>query len=174
MSTQAIEVEELRGLLAGFRPEVRNLLAILHRLQEHYNYVPPAAIPAIAAHLKLSPAQVYGVVTFYSELRTTPPPELLVSWCSGPACRLRGGDRVRHILEAVLGIKLGQDSPDGRYGLQVGQCNGTCHLAPMLWINGQPQGPWTAARAVHLARDLKDGSGRKSGRPAGPGQMDER
>jgi NADH:ubiquinone oxidoreductase subunit E len=145
---------EVKNLIADLKPSEGNLLAALHRLQEHYGYIPSDAIPVVAQQMKLGTARVYGMISFYSEFRLTPPPETTVSWCSGPACCLRGGDNVRRIFEAVLGIKMGESTEGNRVGLHLGQCNGTCDLAPMVRINGRARGPLSAADAVRLAREL--------------------
>jgi len=145
---------EIKHLIADLKPGEGDLLAALHRLQEHYGYVPPVAIPVVAEHLKLGTARVYGTVSFYSELRLTPPPETTISWCSGPACCLKGSENVRLILEAVLGVKMGESTEDNRLGLHLAQCNGTCDLAPVVWINGRALGRLSAADAVRLAREL--------------------
>lgn len=145
---------EIKNLIADLKPGDGDLLAALHRIQHQYGYIPPDAIPAVARHLKLGTARVYGTITFYSEFRITPPPETTVSWCSGPACALRKSDNVRRILEAILGIKMGESTEDNRIGLHLAQCNGTCDLAPMVWINGKARGPLSAADAVRLAREL--------------------
>ena len=148
---------KIKQLIADLRPGDGDLLAALHRLQEHYGYIPPVAIPVVAHHLKLDTARVYGTISFYSEFRLTPPPETTVSWCSGPACCLKGSENVRLILEAVLGIKMGEsteDPPSAGLGLHLAQCNGTCDLAPLVWINGRARGRLSAADAVRLAREL--------------------
>ena len=170
---------EIKHLIADLKPGDGDLLAALHRLQEHYGYIPPMAIPVVAQHLKLGTARVYGAITFYSELRLTPPPETTISWCSGPACCLRGSDNVRRILEAVLGIKMGESTednrpdgqPSGRLGLHLAQCNGTCDLAPLVWVNGRARGRLSAADAVRLARELSPkanppSAGRDEGSPS--------
>jgi len=153
---------EVRSLLEGLVPGEGDLLEALHRIQHHYGYVPPPAIPAVAQHLRLSEARVYGAVTFYSEYRTTPPPETLVSWCSGPACYIKGGENVRLILEKLLGCAMGANTPDNKLGLHLGQCNGTCDFAPQVWVDGEVVGPLTPAGTVELAQALKG-----IGRPAG-------
>lgn len=158
---------EVKGLIADLKPHEGNLLAALHRLQEHYGYIPPDAIPVVAQHMKLGTARVYGMISFYSEFRLTPPPETTVSWCSGPACCIRGGDNIRRIFEAVLGIKMGESTQDNRIGLHLGQCNGTCDLAPMVRINGRARGPLSAADAVRLARELSSRAGAPSARKNG-------
>ena len=162
---------EIRRLIADLKPGDGDLLAALHRLQEHYGYVPPVAIPVVAQHLKLGTARVYGTISFYSEFRLRPPPETTVSWCSGPACCLKGSENVRRILEAVLGIKMGESTEDNRLGLHLAQCNGTCNLAPLVWINGRARGRLSAADAVRLARELlpkakAPSAGRDGGSPS--------
>jgi NADH:ubiquinone oxidoreductase subunit E len=146
---------EIRQLIAQFQPGHADLLPALHKVQHRYGYVPKQAIPVVARQLNLGEAHVYGAVTFYSELRTTPPPETRIDWCSGPACRLKGSERIRRVLEAELGIEMYQNTPDNKLGLHYAQCNGTCDFAPQLWINGKVTGPLTVSQTVRLARELK-------------------
>jgi NADH:ubiquinone oxidoreductase subunit E len=159
---------EIKQLIADLKPGDGDLLAALHRLQEHYGYIPPIAIPVVAQHLKLGTARVYGTISFYSEFRLTPPPETTISWCSGPACCLKGSENVRLILETMLGIKMDESTEDNRIGLHLAQCNGTCDLAPLVWVNGRALGRLSAADAVRLARELSakanPPSARKEGR----------
>jgi NADH-quinone oxidoreductase subunit E len=147
---------EIQQLVRDFKPEDGDLLAALHAVQHHYGYIPKPAIGVVARQLRLSEAKVYGAITFYSEYRLTPPPQVLIGWCSGPACRLKGGDRVRKVLEAELGIALGENTEDNRLGLHLAQCNGTCEHAAQVWVNGDVVGPLTAADTVRLARRLKE------------------
>ncbi len=148
---------EIQQLIAEFQPGNADLLAALHKVQHRYGYIPKESIPVVARQLHLGEAHVYGAVTFYSELRTTPPPEKRIDWCSGPACRIKGSEHVRRVLEAVLGIGMEENTPDNRLGLHLAQCNGTCDFAPQLWVEGKVVGPLTAAETVRLARELKGG-----------------
>jgi NADH:ubiquinone oxidoreductase subunit E len=147
---------EVRALLEGLAPGEGDLLTGLHRIQHHYGYVPPAAIPGVAQHFRLPEARVYGAITFYSEFRTTPPPETSISWCSGPACFLKNGEGIRLVLEHLLGIGLGENTRDNRLGLHLGQCYGTCDHAPQVWVDGEVVGPLTAASTVELVRELRE------------------
>ena len=146
----------IRHLLQGLQPGEGDLLAALHRVQEQYGYVAQPAIAAVAQHLRLPESRVYGAVTFYSELRQKPPPETLISWCSGPACFLKGGANLRLVLEKEVGCALGETTADNRLGLHYGQCNGTCDNAPQVWVDGKVVGPLTAATAIRLVRELKE------------------
>jgi NADH:ubiquinone oxidoreductase subunit E len=67
---------------------------------------------------------------------------------------------VRLILESLLACKVGENRPDNRLGLHLGQCNGTCDHAPQVWVNGEVVGPLTSESTVELARDLIAKAGR--------------
>lgn len=148
---------EIRALVADLRPDHADMLEALHRVQHRYGYVSQEAMHVIAEQLKVTPAHVFGVTTYYSDFRTTPAPEVTVAWCSGPACRLKNGAGIRDAMQAVLGVELGEDTPDGRIGLVAGQCNGSCEQAPQVWVGERVVGRLTAARTVTLARALRDG-----------------
>jgi NADH:ubiquinone oxidoreductase subunit E len=147
---------EIAQLVAEFKPGDADLIPALHKVQHRYGYIPREAIPVVARQLNLGEAHVYGAVTFYAELRTIPQPETRVDWCSGPACRLKGGEHVRDILESVLGIGMEENTPGDKVGLHLAQCNGTCDFAPQVWVNGKVVGPLTSSETVKLARDLKN------------------
>lgn len=152
---------ELRELVAEYEFERGHLLPALIEVQERYGYVSREAIEALARQFRTTPALVYGAVSFYADFRTEPPPEREIVWCSGPACRLRGGDRIREALQHTLGLPLDAQSEDGAYGFRLGQCNGTCSEAPQVWVDGEVAGCLTVAGAVAIARDVKgEGEGR--------------
>jgi NADH:ubiquinone oxidoreductase subunit E len=149
--------QELRALVAEFEPGKGHVLPALHKVQERYGYVSARAMEVIARQLNSTAALIYGAASFYTDIRTSPPPVTEISWCSGPTCRLLGGDRIREAMQHVLELPFGAHSADHRYGLHIGQCNGTCHQAPMVWVNGEVTGPLTVADAITLARSVKGG-----------------
>ena len=154
---ETVDRAHLTVLLADLPREQGQLLAALHVVQHEYGWVPREAMGVVAKRLKITEAQVYGPLTYYAEFRTDPPPERLLTWCSGPSCRVLGGDKVRRILESELGCGLGGKTEDGALGLWLGQCNGTCEKAPQVWLDGRVVGPLSLAETVRLARRLKAG-----------------
>lgn len=147
--------ERVRQLIADLRPDSADLLTAFHRIQHEYGYVPPEAIPLLATQFRTTPAMIYGAIDFYSEVRTVPPARTTVEWCSGPACLLKGSQNIRRALEAVLGCRMNENTPDGAFGLRLVQCDGTCHLAPLVRLNGRYIGPLTVSGAIAWARGLK-------------------
>lgn len=162
--------DRVREILAPFGDDESRFLEAMHAVQHEFGYVPKDAVPAIARHYDRTPADIFGFISFYAEIFTEPPAENRIGWCSGPACRLKGGVNILEAMEATLGLsihalgpddKVGDHAPasteDGRVGLHWAQCNGTCDHAPQVWVNGRVFGPLNTVAAIRLARDLKDG-----------------
>ena len=148
-------LQELRALVAEFEPGKGHVMPALHAVQDRFGYVSKPAIEVIARPLNTTPALIYGAVSVYSDFRTSPRPHTEIAWCSGPTCRLRGGDRIREAISNVFELPLGGHSSDHAYGLHLAQCNGTCEHAPQIWVNGKVVGPLTALDTVKLVRELK-------------------
>ena len=149
---------QLRALVADLRPGHGDLLAALHRVQHEYGYLSPDAMQVVAEQLRLFPAHVYGAASYYEEFRLAPPAAVDIRWCSGPACRARNGGGIRDAMLATLAVEMDGQTPDGRVGLRLGQCNGTCELAPQVWVEerathtNEVVGGLTAAAAIRDAR----------------------
>jgi NADP-reducing hydrogenase subunit HndA len=155
----------VRALLTGLRPGNGDLLEALHRVQHEFGYLSRESIEIVAETLDLFPAHVFGAASYYEEFRFDPPARTNIRWCSGPACRLRNGNGIRDAIFAVLGVDhMPAQTEDGRVGVVLGQCNGACEVAPMVWLEQhethriQPVGGMSAARAVRMARALRDGA----------------
>lgn len=149
---------QIRALLDGLKPNDADLLEALHRVQHRYGYISGEAMRVVGEQLGLATAHVYGATTYYADFRTTPPPRTTIAWCAGAACRLKRSDGILRALEAVLGIRLGEPDPAHQVEILRGQCNGTCELAPMAWVNERVVPRMTAAKAIAFARALASGS----------------
>ena len=142
-------------LIADLRPDNVDLLAAFHRIQHEFGYIPPEAVPLLAGRFNTTPAIIFGTIDFYSELRLKPPAKEVIAWCSGPACLLKNSTGIRRALEATFGCYLNQASIDGYFELRLVQCDGTCHLAPLIRHRGAYIGPLNTSRAIEWARALK-------------------
>jgi NADH:ubiquinone oxidoreductase subunit E len=143
------------GLIADLEVDSAQLLKGLHRIQHEFGYVPKEAIRLLAEKFETSPAIIFGTIDFYSEMRQRPPAENVVGWCSGPACLIKGSQGIRRALEATLGCRMNEATADGKYELQLVQCDGTCQLAPLIRSEGRYIGPLSTSEAIKFARRLK-------------------
>jgi formate dehydrogenase subunit gamma len=132
--------QRTRSIAAAHRHQRGALLPILHALMEEYGYVDQQAIPVLADELNLSQAEVYGVVTFYRDFRTTPPGPVCVSICRAEACQAVGADALLAHATSRLGVRPGETTTDGTVSLSEVFCLGNCALGPSVMINGRLSG----------------------------------
>ena len=118
----------------------QELIAILHRAQEIFGYLPMVVQAHVARKLGINVSKVYGVVSFYSFFTMEPKGEYVISICMGTACFVRGSDKILERVEQILGIKNGQTTADGKFTITTLRCVGACGLAPVLQINDQTYG----------------------------------
>ncbi|WP_199561965.1 formate dehydrogenase subunit gamma [Micromonospora deserti] len=140
----------VRALVAAHRGDRGALLPILHRIQAEFGYVDPDLVPLLAVELNLSRADVHGVITFYTDFRSGPAGRALVRLCRAEACQSVGAEQLVAHAEQVLGIKVGQTTPDGSVTLEQVFCLGNCALGPAGQINERVQGRLTPARLEAL------------------------
>jgi formate dehydrogenase subunit gamma len=74
-------IERASQIATSMSTQPGALLPVLHAVQDELGYIPPETVPAIAAALNLSRAEVHGVISFYHLLRSTPPGEKTVYIC---------------------------------------------------------------------------------------------
>lgn len=122
------------------------LLPILHGLQDALGCVPEQAVPLIAQALNLSRAEVHGVVTFYHDYRRLPPGRHVLKLCQAEACQAMGARPLATHVEARLGVKLGDTTPDRRVTVEPIYCLGLCATAPSAMLDGRPIGRASMAK----------------------------
>src|SRR5450759_907160 len=142
------------------------LLPVLHALQETFGYVDPRAVPLVAKALNLSRAEVYGVLTFYPDLRSTPPGKIRVQVCRGEACQSVGGHALAKHATSSLGIDFGGTVDDGSVTLDEVFCLGNCALGPTVTVDGRLHGRVLAADLDLLLNSSDVNSSDVSGEPA--------
>jgi NADH:ubiquinone oxidoreductase subunit E len=122
-------------VLRGVRHGRSDLVPALQRAQAALGYLPPEAVRRIAADLRLTENEVFGVATFYAQFRFTPPGRHRLRVCLGTACHVQGGVQMMDTLERRLGVVAGETTPDGEYDLERVACLGCCALAPVVTLD---------------------------------------
>ena len=113
------------------------LIFTLKEAQGIFGYLPREVQLHIAKRLKITPAKVYGVVSFYSYFSTNPVGEHKISVCLGTACFVKGSKNVLAELEKQLEIKNGETTKDLKFSIECLRCVGACGLAPVVVIDGK-------------------------------------
>ncbi len=131
---------ELDAYVASLPERKGALIAVLHKAQEIFGYLPEEVQLHVARLLDLPAANVYGVVSFYSFFAEEPRGDHVINVCMGTACFVRGAEIILKELEADLGIKAGQTTPDGLFSIDALRCVGACGLAPVVMVDGKVYG----------------------------------
>jgi NADH-quinone oxidoreductase subunit E len=131
---------ELRDFAESWKPVPGNLIMVLHKVQEHFGYIPRAAAFEVAEILEVPPAKIYGVITFYHFFRLKKPGRNQIAVCMGTACYLKGGQDLIDEFETLLGVGLNTVTPDGEFSVEAVRCIGCCGLAPVITVNGKVYG----------------------------------
>jgi formate dehydrogenase subunit gamma len=118
--------ERAVALLATLREEKGAVLMALQLMQREFGYVDKACVELIAQLLNKSRADVHGVLTFYHDLRTTPPTQHEISICVAEACQAVGARN----LEREVKAKFPEET-------RVNYCFGNCALGPAAMVDGK-------------------------------------
>lgn len=130
---------ELDALAARY-PEKRSAsLMFLHAIQEHFGFVPDAAVEWVAAKLGLQPINVFELVTFYPMFRRERIGRTQIKICRTLSCALAGAYELRDHFCSKLGLDAArhgpQTTPDGRFTVEFVECLASCGTAPVVMVN---------------------------------------
>jgi len=140
----------------------RNLIPLLHDLQDELGYLSPEVMETVADQLGTTSSQVHGVATFYTLFYTKPQGKYVVRLCDSPPCHIEGSKSVRKAVEEALGVSEGQTSDDGLFTFEIVSCMGLCGVAPAVMVNDDVYGnltPEMIPSIVGKYREVPTGSG---------------
>jgi NADH-quinone oxidoreductase subunit E len=153
----AIELpKELLQFIESWKARPGNLIMVLHKVQEHYGYVPRDVAFEVAERLDVPLARIYGVLTFYHFFKLKKPGKHQIAVCMGTACYLKGGEDLIKEFETMLGIGVNQTTADERFSLEAVRCIGCCGLAPVLSVDGEVFGRVTKDQLAGIVAKYRD------------------
>lgn len=156
---------EIDDILSRYPVRRSAVLPLLYMAQKEEGYVSEAAMKEIAGILRLTPSQVYEVVTFYTMLQLKPIGRFHVQVCKSLMCALVGSDTLLAWLKARLGIGPGETTPDKLFTISTVECLASCGTGPMMQVNDDYYEGITENKLDRILADLtRDGtSSLKSG-----------
>lgn len=132
--------EELASFIDQWRDRPGNLIMILHRIQQHYGYLPEPVADEVCRRTSIAASQLYGVATFYNYFNLTPPGTHQVAVCMGTACYLKGARALTDEIKTRLNIEVNAVTEDKQFSLQEVRCVGCCGLAPVAMVDDEVHG----------------------------------
>lgn len=116
------------------------LIPVLHGAQEIFGYLSMEVQKKISEALNVPVAEIYGVVTFYSQFTLKPRGKYTIRVCLGTACYVKGSKSIIDKISRELNIEVGNTTDDGKYTFETTRCIGACGLGPVLTVNGDVYG----------------------------------
>ena len=135
--------EQLKAVIAAHKDEKGATIPVLHEAQDIYGYLPIEVQKMIADGLNVPLAEVYGIVTFYTQFSLNPKGEYPIGVCLGTACYVKGSGDILEKLKETLKIDVGECTEDGKFSLDATRCIGACGLAPVMTIGDDVHGRLT-------------------------------
>jgi NADH-quinone oxidoreductase subunit E len=129
------ELRERIETLLGRYPDKHSVsIPALWAVQRLYGWCTPEGIRQAAAVMRVTPAYLESVASFYDLLHTEPVGSHKVAVCTNISCWMRGGDE---LLDAF------RVAAEGREDVFVTgfECLGACDIAPMASIDERYFGP---------------------------------
>lgn len=147
---------KLKNIIDKYKDTRGALIPVLHEAQEVYGYLPEDVLKKISEGINVSLAEIYGVVTFYTQFSLNPKGRFSINICLGTACYVKGAGEILDKFKELLGIDVGQCTPDGKFSLDACRCIGACGLAPVITINEDVHGRLVADDVAGILEKYKD------------------
>lgn len=125
------------------------ILPNLQLIQKEFGFIPHEALELVSEICNVSRAEVHGVISYYTDLRETPPAKICVKLCVAEACQANGVREFTKEAEAVLGVRINEHNPNG-VELEGVYCLGNCALGPTALIGEELSGRLTKESLKNL------------------------
>lgn len=132
--------EKLMAVIESHKNQEGAVIPVLHEAQDIYGYLPIEVQKMISEGLNVPLAEIYGIVTFYTQFSVNPKGKYQIGVCLGTACYVKGSGDILEKVKELLGIDVGECTPDGMFSIDATRCIGACGLAPVMTINDDVYG----------------------------------
>jgi NADH-quinone oxidoreductase subunit F len=135
--------------------EKDKVIQILQEVQKKLNYLPSEALKEICRITEITPGQLSGVSTFYTQFRHLPVGKHTIKICAGTACHVKGSQLISEAFRRDLKIDDSTStSPDNLFSIEEVACLGCCTLAPVVQIDGKTYGHVKPTQVLEITENF--------------------
>ena len=140
----------IEGLMGKY-PDIRSaVIPAMKIVQREHGWLSPTAMEQAACVLRLTPAYLVSVASFYDMFELAPKGKTDVYVCTNISCSILGADAIYARMKAEL-----DGDPD--FNVRAFECLGACEIAPMASVDGEYVGPLTKDDCRQIVEDLQAG-----------------
>jgi len=148
---------QIKSIVSRYDCDRGRLLDVIWAVQAKSGYVADSEVALIAAFLKISAADVREVLSFYHFFNEQPAGKHQIFLDTSIISEMAGMPSVRRAFERELGIRVGEVTKDGRFGLFETSCIGMSDQGPAALIDLVPFPKLRAAEVAGIIRRLRKG-----------------
>ncbi|MBQ7095360.1 MAG: NAD(P)H-dependent oxidoreductase subunit E [Clostridia bacterium] len=148
--------QKLLEVIAKHKDQDGPLMPVLQEAQEIYGYLPIEVQKIVSEGLDIPLEHIYGVVTFYAQFSLAPKGEYKIGVCLGTACYVKGSGDILNKIKEIIGIDVGECTPDGKFSLEATRCIGACGLAPVFTVNEDVYGRLVVGDVADILKKYMD------------------
>lgn len=151
-----VDIKDIDHIIEQSGESANAVIPILQGIQKRYNYLPEASLRRVCEKTMITPEQIIGVASFYSQFRFTPAGKHMIKVCLGTACHVKGAQLVYDAFRREFKLTDSDDTTsDGEYTVEKVNCLGCCTLAPVVQIDNVTYGHVTTDQVADIISDFE-------------------
>jgi len=154
MDENIIEIVDNIVAKNGHSPDI--VIPVLQAIQNEFNYLPETALKRVCETTDITPSQITGISTFYTQFRHNPVGKHIIKVCVGTACHVKGALQVFDSFKRQLKLKDNEDTDaNGIYTLEKVACLGCCTIAPVVQVDDITYGHVETEKIAEILEDFQ-------------------
>ena len=134
-------------------PDPRSaVLPALKAAQRHHGYLSTEALRQVAAVMKVTPAHLSAIASFYDMLNEEPVGRRYIYVCTSVSCHLVNA---KAIYEAI--VEAAEEAGLEDVDIRAFECLGACDMQPMASVDGRYVGPLDPSDAPEIVAAVREG-----------------
>lgn len=147
--------EGVAAAIKTYGTDRTSLLPVLQKVAAKDRWLSEENLVQIARAFHTSAAEVYSVASFYSLLETKARGRYIIRVCRTISCSMSGKGSLLGKLKEVLGIDVGETTPDNKFTLLETNCMGWCADGPSMLVNDTVYSHLTPEKIVEIVQDYR-------------------
>ncbi|WP_442985531.1 NADH-quinone oxidoreductase subunit NuoE [Sedimentibacter sp. MB31-C6] len=156
VETRQSEFDQLKEYIDTVKNSQGILMQTLQKAQELFGYLPLEVQKFISKETNIPLADIYGVVTFYTQFSIEPKGKHTIGVCLGTACYVKGSQAVLDKLSEELKVSVGSTTEDNMFTLEATRCLGCCGLAPVMMVDDDVYGKLDPKKVPEIIEKYKN------------------
>ncbi len=151
-----IDLKHIDKVIEEHGSTKESAIPVLQAIQKEYNFLPDEALRYVSEISEITPADIYGIASFYSQFRMESVGENIIKVCVGTACHVKGAGLVHDAFRRELNLKDGINTDStNTYTLEKVACLGCCTIAPVVQINDVTYGYVSSEQTGDIIADFE-------------------